>query len=89
MKNWLDQEAVGWIFWLTLFAALIYPGYLCTRALTYNTAGMMTRIGVGVFSAAIVSGLVSTLVNNLLHRRRMKKHNARRKIERKEKRKRK
>lgn len=89
MKNWLDREAVGWIFWVVLFIALIYPGYLCTRAMTYNTAGNMTRIGVGVFAAAIVSGLVSSGVNELLHRRRLKQHNERRKVERKEKRKRK
>jgi hypothetical protein len=88
MKFFKTLESVGWIFWLVLFVLLIYPAYLTVKAMTYTTATTATRIGFGIFSAAIVSAVISAGVNELLFRWRAKIRNEKRKVERKDKRKR-
>lgn len=88
MKWFNDLESVGWIFWLVLFAVTAYPGYLLMKVMTYNTMSTLTRAGLGVFGAAIASGVLSAGINELLHRRQMKQTAERRKVERKDKRKR-
>ncbi len=88
MKWLTDLESVGWVFWLVLFVLLVYPGYLFMEAMTYSSATTVTRIGLGTFGAAMVSGLLSAGINELLHRWKLRKNARQRKVDRKEKRKR-
>ena len=68
MKSLKDIEEVGWIFWIVVFALLVAPCIYLAYSLTYDTASQVTRVGFGLFMAAMGSGLVSWIVNEILQR---------------------
>ncbi len=74
-----NPDVIGWVLWLVIGAAL-YP--LCIHLMfkyTYDQMPIVTRYIVGIFMAAMLSGVISVGINDLWHRMRRKKPASRRK----------
>ena len=79
MKLLKDPDFVGWVIWLIITAAL---APLCIHLMyqyTYNTATAIVRWIVGIFAAAMLSGVISVGINELWFRLRRKRGSAKRK----------
>jgi hypothetical protein len=74
-----DPDFIGWMIWLILTAALaplcIYLMYMYT----FDTATAVVRWIVGLFAAAMLSGVLSMGINELWFRLRRKRGAAKRK----------
>ena len=74
-----DPDFIGWTIWLILTAALaplcIYLMYMYT----FDTATTVVRWIVGIFAAAMLSGVLSMGINELWFRLRRKRETAKRK----------
>ena len=84
-----NKEVQGWLIWVCLTLLLVGPCILGIYNITYDTASPLTRIVGGIFSAAILSGLLSWLGSEIWFRINLKKYRANRKAARKAKRKKK
>ena len=80
MKKLLkDPDFIGWMMWLGL-SILLAP--LCVHLMfkyTYDTASPVTRYIVGIFAAAMLSGVISMGVNDLWYRIKRRRGAAKRK----------
>lgn len=70
-------------------ALLIAPCIYGVYQITYDTASPLTRVVMGIFSAALLSGVLNWLGNEVWYRARLKKYKANKKAARKGKRKKK
>ncbi len=86
MKSIRELETIGWIFWSILAVLLTPVGLWLSWQLTYDTANILLRVGLGLFMAAIGAGLLSWGLNEILYRRMMRKQSQQKKVARKEKR---
>ncbi len=84
-----DKQVQGWIIWFSISALLVGPCILGVYKITYDTASTLTRIIVGIFAAAILSGLLTSLGSEVWYRIQSRKYEERKKMARKEKRKKK
>jgi hypothetical protein len=78
-----DPDFIGWMVWILLTAAL---SPLCIHLMfkyTYDTASPVTRYIIGLFAAAILSGVISVGINDLWFRLRRKREASRRKVAKK------
>lgn len=84
-KSSFEFDAAGWLFWTFLFLVLVGPCLWLAWRITYDTANVLVRIGMGVVSAAVGSGVLSSAVNWVLQRRRKKQRLVERKKAKKRK----
>ncbi len=82
-----NPDVLGWLIWLLLTLALIWPCIHLISSITYeDTISPLTRVLAGVFLAAIGAGVLSWLGNELWFRIRRRRQTAKRKAARKDKR---
>jgi RsiW-degrading membrane proteinase PrsW (M82 family) len=74
-----DPDFIGWMIWLVLTAALAPVFIHLMFTYTYDTASAVVRYIVGLFAAAMLSGLLSVGINELLFRFRRKRGTSKRK----------
>jgi len=84
-KYSLDTDAVGWIFWLIVFAVLLGPGIWVSWKVVYRSVSPLYPVGMGAVSAALGSGLVSWAVNAVIQTRQKKRRIAEKKKARRKK----
>ena len=73
-----DPDFIGWMIWLILTVAL---SPLCIHLMfqyTYDTASPVVRYIVGIFAAAMLSGVLSLGINELWYRFRPKRGTSKR-----------
>lgn len=84
-----DKQVQGWLIWFFISGLLIAPCIFVVYKITYDTASTLTRIIVGIFAAAILSGLLTSLGSEIWFRIQSRRYEAKKKMARKEKRKKK
>lgn len=84
-----DKQVQGWIIWILVTAVLIGPCIWSVYQITYETASTLTRIVAGIFSAAVLSGVLTSLVNEIWYRIKVRRSASKKKATRKAKRKKK
>ena len=82
-----NKDVQGWLLWFGITMILIGPCIFAVYRITYDTASTLTRVVAGVFSAAILAGVVSWLGGEVWYRVRLRQYEARKKTARKAKRK--
>lgn len=84
-----DKQVQGWLLWAGMTLVLIGPCILGVYAITYDTASTLTRIAAGVFSAAMLSGVIISLCTEIWYRIRLRRRESKKKKARKVKQKKK
>lgn len=79
MKALKNIEAVGWVFFLVVFAVSAVPMGWGTWQITNAQAPALERAGLGVVFAALFAAVVAWCVNEILYRRNLHQHEAERK----------
>jgi len=74
-----DPDFIGWMLWLVLTAALAPLCIWLMYNYTYNSATTVVRWIVGIFAAAMLSGLLSMGINEIWFRLRKSRSAAKRK----------
>lgn len=72
-------EAVGWIFWLICFLALLVPCLYFSWQNAFESVSLIVPLSLGSATAAIGAGLVSWAVNTALQNRARKRRRTDRK----------
>ena len=84
-----DKQVQGWLIWILVTLSLIYPCIWVMYQITYDTASTMTRVVAGIFSAAVLGGVLTSLGNEIWYRIRLRLHESKKREARKAKRKKK
>lgn len=82
-----NKDVQGWLLWISITLVLIAPCIYIVYQITYDTASTLTRIVAGIFSAAILAGVLSWLGSEAWYRIRLRRYEAQKKSSRKAKRK--
>ncbi len=84
-----NKDVLGWLLWIVTTLVLVGPCIFLVYQVTYDTAATLTRVVAGIFSAAILAGVLNWLGNEVWYRIRSRQYEARKKAARKAKRKKK
>lgn len=68
LKHLKNPAVLGWFLWLVLTAVLAVPCVSFIYSVTYDTANTLTRVIAGLFSAAILAGVLVSLGNEVWFR---------------------